>query len=180
MEENIGLQENLNDVESELSALRPRVWNREFENTLKLIFKVFKDKYGIVLDSEINLPRVISGKKSFYYVLFAKIEGADKVEGKERKETILPLLRIFDELSDDNNEGNMYYTCLETTLRFLTTDAGIKEIFDKAVTAQQPVQEGNDSPDLRKEPLRPEDAIDPKENVGGESSTVEKETKSKK
>ena len=148
---------------------RPTMWTGDFERNLKLLFKVFKDKYNLVLDAEINLPRVISGKESFYYVLFLKVEG-DKV---------LPLLRMIKELDEDISKNALYYDAFEATLKLLTSDATIKEIYDKAVSSEQPAPEGKSDVDIQ-EPLGSKDVVDSPKVTGEGLGGDEKETKSKK
>lgn len=149
---------------------KPRMNKIQFENTLKILFNVFKEKYNHDLDAEINLPRIISGKKSMFYILFLKLE-----DGRA-----LPLLRLQDELNEENTEANMYYTCLETSLRLLTDDNIIKEILDKARAAEQQLQDQLAGANLPQQSSGPEGTKDATDGAGGIPSGNVLETKTKK
>lgn len=120
----------------------------ELELRLKNLFSVFKEKYNLDLDAEINIPKVVSGHSTFFYVLFVRGQGDDK-------DKVLPILRVAEKLDKDNWESKMNYIAYENTLKVLLSDAIIKEISDKARSHQEgnEVPKGDHSTDIPVEPV---------------------------
>ena len=149
--------DGLEYIGDNIDSYKPCLSRWSFETLIRTVLNTFKDKYNILIDAEINVPKVLFGKATVYYVVFIRVDGG-----------VVPLLRTMEEITLNLTEENIYYLCYVNTLKLLFSDVHIQEVLNnaKSKSAEQ-VSEGSNSPDLR----IVKDGPESEDNVEGKTKT---------